>query len=149
METITIIILTISILFFILLGVKELFSKKIKNKICIICLSITLTWMTLLVLLYLNILNNKIIIALLLGQTTLGIFYFIEKKVKEKLKIFRLPFLLTLIIIAYSLIELTLSLSVLSLIITLWTIFILIYLFQNNRKANSFVNKLIECCKKW
>jgi len=149
METITIIILTITILFFVFLGVKEILQERTKKKLCVICLSITLTWMTLLVLLYLNILNNKIIIALLLGQTTLGIFYFIEKKVKEKLKIFRLPFLLTLIIIAYSLIELTLSLSVLSLIITLWTIFILIYLFQNNRRANSFVNKLIECCKKW
>ena len=149
MESINLAITSIIVFFFVLLGVKEFFSTKTKNKICVICLSITLTWISLLISLYFNFFSDKTILAILMGQTTLGIFYLLESKVKEKLKIFRLPFLLSLILIAYSLIELVFIIKAFSIILILWGVFICIYLFQNNKKTNSFVNKLIECCKKW
>src|SRR3989344_270246 len=96
------ILLGIIVLFFLLLTIKNIF--KIK-KFCAICLSISLTWIVLLILYFLDIFADKIIIAILMGHTSLGLYYILENKVKEKFKVFRLPLLLTFIFIIYTLLE--------------------------------------------
>jgi len=141
MDTITLILIGITLLFFILLIIKSVF--KIK-KICIICLSVTLTWLVLLILYFLDIFADKVIIAILMGHTSLGIYYILEKKVRKDLLIFRLPYLLTSISIIYFILG-GFVISTLYLIAGLWLLFILIYLFKFNKLAK----KLIECCKKW
>ena len=135
----------IAILFILILILKNAFNLK---KICVICLSITLVWATLLILYFLNIFSDKTIIALLMGQTSLGLFYIWERKVKEKFTIFRLPLLLTLIFILYTVLE-NFTLSSLSFLFILWAVFVLIYSFRNNQNFKETTNKLIECCKKW
>ena len=132
-------------LFFVLLILKNIFKWK---KFCTLCVSVSLTWITFLVLYFLKIFQDKIIIAILMGHTSLGLFYLWEKKVKEKLKIFRLPLLLTFIFIIYIILE-NFELNSLFLILGLWLVFYLIYLFRNNKGFNKFTKKLIECCKKW
>ena len=132
-------------LFFILLALKNIFNLK---KFCVICISITLAWILLLIFYFLNLFTDKTIIAILMGQTSLGIFYLWEKKTKEKLKVFRLPLLLTFILLIYSVLE-SFSLNSLIFIIALWLIFLLIYLFRTNKKFKTFSTKIIECCKKW
>src|SRR3989304_7053245 len=139
MDTITLILIGITLLFFILLIIKSVF--KIK-KICIICLSVTLTWLVLLILYFLDIFADKVIIAILMGHTSLGIYYILEKKVRKDLLIFRLPYLLTSISIIYFILG-GFVISTLYLIAGLWLLFILIYLFKFNKLAK----KLIECCK--
>lgn len=135
----------IAILFILILILKNAFNLK---KICVICLSVTLVWATLLILYFLNIFSDKTIIALLMGQTSLGLFYIWERKVKEKFTIFRLPLLLTLIFILYTVLE-NFTLSSLSFLFILWAVFVLIYSFRNNQNFKETTNKLIECCKKW
>jgi len=148
MENLIYVFFGIIILFFILLGIKQFMSKKFKERFCVICASISLTWIILLILFYLDIFNNKIILALLIGTSISGIYYLIESKVKEKLKIFRLPFILTLIFIGYILIEgIEGVLSVIILLAILWISFLIIYNYSSSN--NSLVKKLIECCKKW
>ena len=88
MDTITTVLIGIVILFFILLVLKNIFNLK---KFCAICISITLVWVLLLISYFLNIFIDKTIIAILMGHTSLGIFYLWEKKTKEKFKVFRLP----------------------------------------------------------
>jgi|Deesub1362A_J573_1020465.scaffolds.fasta_scaffold00340_38 CDP-diglyceride synthetase len=140
----------ITVLFFVLLAVKELFNHKFKERFCVICAAVTFTWIFLLVLYWLRIFENQIIIALLIGQTTIGIFYLAEKELKDVFKLFRLPFLLTLIVIAHSLLavpdDIIKSILFLSVV---WLIFILIYVYKNNGKINYLLKKLIECCKNW
>mgnify|MGYP001588538835 CR=1 FL=1 len=132
-------------LFFILLILKNIFKWE---KFCTLCISVSLIWILLLVLYFLKIFQDKIIIAILMGHTSLGLFYLWEKKVREKFKIFRLPLLLTFIFIIYSILE-NLELNSLLFILGLWLIFYLIYLFRNNKGFNKFTKKLIECCKRW
>lgn len=141
MEPIAFVLIGITALFFILLAAKSIFNLK---KACAICLSVTLAWAVLLALYLLNIFNDKIIIAILMGHTSLGIFYLWEKRIKEKTKLFRLPFLLSLIFIIYSLLE-KFILNGFLFLLALWTLFFIIYLFENNKLAK----KIIECCKKW
>ena len=132
----TLILAGITALFFILLFIKS-FTKK---KFCVICVSVGLTWITLLILYFLNIFTDKLIIGILMGGTSVGLFYMLY----EKIGIFKLPFLLTLISMIYFILG-GFVISTLYLIAGLWLLFILIYLFKFNKLAK----KLIECCKKW
>jgi len=58
----TLILAGITALFFILLFIKS-FTKK---KFCVICVSVSLTWITLLILYFLNIFTDKLIIGILI-----------------------------------------------------------------------------------
>lgn len=145
MDIITIILIGIVVLFFILLALKNIFNIK---KICVICVSVSLMWIVLLILYFLKIFNDKIIIAILMGHTSLGIFYIWEKKVRKNALIFRLPLLLTFIFIIYSVLE-SFKFDSLIFIIALWVLFFIIYLFRTKKSIGKFVNKIIECCKKW
>jgi hypothetical protein len=144
MEPIAWTLIGISGLFFILLLVKFI----IKKEFCVLCVSVSLSWIILLALLLTNLFKDKTIIAILMGMTALGIYYLLERKAKKKLTIFRLPFLLTLIFIIYLILE-NYSLNSLIFLVVLWLVFVLIYLFRNNKSFHKFTNKLIECCKKW
>ncbi len=132
-------------LFFILLTLKNIFNWK---NFCVLCVAVSLTWIALLILYFFKIFQDKIILAILMGHTSLGLFYLFEKKAKEKFKIFRLPLLLSFIFIIYSVIE-NFEFNSLFLIFGAWAIFFLIYLFRNNKGFNKFAKKIIECCKNW
>ena len=142
------ILLAITILFFILLIVKSFI--KNKKEFCAICFAVGVTWLGLLILYWLRIFENNLILGILIGQTTLGIFYTLEKKFKKELTLFRLPALLSLIFIAYSLIELPKDFyKIILFLIILWIIFILVYFYRNNSSIKNFFDKIVECCKKW
>lgn len=137
----------ISAIFFIILIMKEVLSVGFRKKMCTLCLSVSLVWFLLLILYFLGIFTNKVIIALLMGHTSLGIFYTIERKIK-KLRLFRLPILLSLIFIFYFLVEGFVGLALLFLI-ALWVIFLFIYSFKQNKRLRLLFTKILECCKKW
>ena len=141
METISWLLLGITALFFILLIIKNIFNIK---KFCAICLSISLTGIALLILYFLGIFSDKIIIAILMGHTSLGLYYVLEKKARKKFLIFRLPYLLTSISIIYFILD-GFIINGLYLILGLWALFLIIYLFKFNKLAK----KIIECCKRW
>ena len=141
MELITGILIVITVLFFLLLAIKNLFNVK---KLCAICLSVTIGWIALLVLYFFQIFSDKIIIAILMGHTSLGIYYLLEKKVNKRFLLFRLPYLLTSISIIYFILE-GFNLNTLILLAVIWLFFAPIYLFKFNKLAK----KIIECCKKW
>ncbi|MDP2672552.1 MAG: hypothetical protein Q8O84_01950 [Nanoarchaeota archaeon] len=132
-------------LFFILLILKNIFSWK---NFCVLCVSVSLIWIVLLFLYLSGIFADKIIIAILMGHTSLGLFYLWEKNVREKFKIFRLPLLLIFIFIIYIILE-NFEFNSFLLILGLWIIFYLIYLFRNNKKFSKVAKKLIECCRNW
>ena len=140
METLFLTLIGIIALFFLFLIAKNIFN----SKICAICLSVSLTWIVLLSLYFLDIFTNKVLIAILMGQTSIGLFYLFY----EKLSVFKLPFLLTLISAIYFVLE-KFELNTLILLIALWFLFSLVYLFKSNKKINIFANKIVECCKNW
>ena len=142
LDNLTLTLIGITLLFFILLFVKSLLENK--KKFCVICLSVTLIWIILLTLYFLNIFTDKIVIVILMGHTSLGLYHIWEKKVKKKFLLFRLPYLLTSILIIYYIIN-GFAINSLYFILGLWVLFFVIYLFKNKR----FATKLIECCRKW
>jgi len=122
-----------------------IFNSIFKKKICAVCASIFLTWLILLVLFYLGYFQNLLILALLIGATVSGIFNLL----KEKLNIFKLPFILTLLTIAYFLLSKQIDFYLLIFNLILWILFGLIFLISKQQNLTSIIKKLTECCKNW
>ena len=147
MEGISLLLLSIVILFIIFLIIKEIFKLK---RFCVICIAVALTWIIFLFLYFLDIFEDKVILAILIGQSSIGIFYLLDNKFRDELKIFKLPFLLTLIIIAYYILSTPLNIiKNILFIAVIWFVLFLVYIYRNNKIINNLVNKLVECCKRW
>jgi len=141
MIQLTTILLGISVLFFVFLGVKKVMKSK---NLCVICTTITTSWIILLALYLLEIFIDTTILAILMGHTSLGVYYILERRVKERLLIFRLPYILTSITIIYFVLG-GFLLDAFYFIFALWGLFLIIYLLRNNKLAG----EILECCKKW
>jgi len=150
MEPLFWIFVGIAALFFVILGIREFLNKRNKERVCSICAAVSLTWIFLLVLYWLGNFNDKVILSLLIGMSILGVFYLWERKVKERIKVFRLPFLLTLVLIVYTLIEsFSYGYSIFILIGVLWILFFIIYLYGSEGNSGGLLRKIVECCKNW
>ena|SRR3989344_1002535 len=147
MAEIYFIISGIIILFFILLAVKSIIYKnKNKDNFCIVCASISLAWIFLLSLYLFGLFDNILIISLLMGMSITGIYYLTDNKIgkrNKKFRVFRLPFILTLVIIAYYVLTFENIINSILIVAGLWILFALIYAYDNTK----FVKKLLECCK--
>lgn len=144
LEEIEIIFLAIVVLFFVLLAIKE----KISKRFCVICASISLTWIVFLILYRLEYFNNALILGILIGESVTGIYYLVEKNVKEDLHVFRLPFLLSLTLAAYLLLASTVTMYLIIFLLSLWALFMIMYIYRRGA-AGHLVKKIIECCKNW
>jgi len=82
-----------------------------------------------------------------MGQTIVGVYYLAEKHVPRQLLVFRLPFLLTMTLIAYSVLNWRSSLlPVFWLVLTLWVLGQLILSYRSDPIRPSLAKKLIDCC---
>ncbi|GEM_PF-661256 len=144
------ILITVTSLFFVLLIFKGLLRGTKKEKFCVICACVILSWIILLVLYWKGLFNDSTILGILMGTSILGIFYFLESRVKKEFHLFKLPFLLTLITLAYLLINLNFSSIINSVLFLsiLWVIFFIFYSFKNSDGMGKLVNKIIGCCKR-
>lgn len=149
MNSVLIVLISIAALFVVFLIIKEILPKKYKNSLCAICTAVSLTWISFFVLYKLNLFGDIIIITLLMGQTIVGIFYLLEKKVKKELKLFQLPFLVTLTAIAYYILVPKDAGKGVMFTVSLWVLFITVYLHKNNKTFSNITKKIIGCCKKW
>lgn len=144
------VLLVIAVLFFVMLLIKNIFKSYFKKEFCAICAAVSVTWLGLLVLYWLKLFDDPLILALLLGESTIGIFYLVEAKVRKELTIFRLPFLFTLILIGYSLISIPDDLTkAIVLVVVLWLLFAFAYVYRNNSRVSAIVEKIVKCCKRW
>jgi len=146
MSEITLPFLAIILLFVFLLTLK----KFVKLKYCTICMSVSLTWGALLLAHWYGVYSNLIVIAVLMGQSAVGFYYLLERRVKEGLLLFRLPFLLTETwVILFVLGGVAISDRSSLLIVLSWGITLFLYVYRNNKRVNIIVKRVIACCKDW
>lgn len=137
------ILLIISGLFAVALVVKHVFSLKV----CVLCSSIFLTWTSLLVLYKLGKFQDVVILSLLMGQCVAGIYYMLDKRVKPALRIFTLPFFLSLTTLFYLVITGTsVILPPLFVLLGLWVVAYIIFTYRND-PGKKLVTAVMECCK--
>lgn len=117
-------------------------------KFCVLCAAISTTWLGLLWLYKLGRFNDPVILALLMGQSITGIFYMVESRVTRELRIFTLPFFLTLIAVFYYFIKgFHGSLPVFSILLILWLMGYAIFASRNDPGKKPLVETVINCCQ--
>lgn len=137
---------TITILFFVFLMVKYFSGRRF----CTLCLGVVSTWSLLLILHYLNRFDDLLLVSPLLGASLLGTYYLVEKKTKESWHIFRLPFFLSLLFVAYLLLDRTATLGQsFWYLVFLWLLFLTVWFYRRNRKVGGLIKQLIACCRDW
>ena len=133
-------------LFVVLLGLKSL----LKLRFCVICASMSLTWIGLIIMYWMDLFDNSVLIALLMGQSVVGAYYLLEKRLPEKTHIFRLCFLLSLTLAGYALLEIPEDvLSIIILLSILWLVLAIAYVYREHSAVRGMVSKIIACCKDW
>ncbi len=148
MNEILLVLGMIVVFFIFFLIFKEFLPLKYKENVCVLCFSISATWIFLLIFNYLEYFQNKIIIALLMGQSILGVFYIVEKRIRNDLKLFLLPFLLTLSGIGYISLDGFLK-EILLFLLGLWVLFIFVYFFRKIKGVCFIVSRITACCRNW
>jgi hypothetical protein len=146
MNSLLLIFVLITVLFVILLLVKGV----LKRKFCVICASVSLTWVTLLVLYWLGRFDEPVLIAVLMGQSIVGMYYLLEKKLPEQLHLFRLPFLLSATFVVYVALSAAHEwVGVAVLLAVMWFVLIGVYVYRSNPRMSRVMNRIIACCKDW
>ncbi len=118
-------------------------------RLCAICASVTLTWAVLLALYRLGLFPYPSVVALLMGESVVGLYFLVERRAREDLLVFRLPFLLTLTLAAYALLGQGPVLAPLAALAAIWAVFAAVHAGRTRGRARALAARLIACCKNW
>lgn len=142
----TFLLLAIIGFFIVLLIAKEASHKAF----CVLCVSVSLTWMLFLALFWLGVFREPVALGVLLGESVFGVYHLFEKHTKEDWHLFRLPVLLTLTILAFLALgvfpQFILTLGVLLLV---WAATIVLFVSKGNPRVANIAKRIISCCKNW
>lgn len=132
----------------VVLFVLSLLVKKLVGiKFCVLCVSVSLTWIGIFILVKLNRFQDITLLALLLGESVTGLYYFTQRRVPKELRIFSLPFFLTLTTLAYFLVNpLTSILLILAFLFGLWVVAWIIFSYRNDPGKRPFAQNVMDCC---
>jgi hypothetical protein len=144
MSTIFLVLIVVSVLFFVLLAAKRL-GVPVP---CAMCASVTLSWIGLLVLFLMGRFHEPILLAVLMGQTSIGLYGMLERKVKQTFLLFRLPYILTSILIILAVLGLRDS-SSFFFVLFMWIVFLAVYFGRSRPSISKMIKQVIACCKNW
>ncbi|MDP2629210.1 MAG: hypothetical protein Q8P45_00690 [Candidatus Harrisonbacteria bacterium] len=139
-------LVSIALLFVLGLILKKFFLKNL----CALCFGVSLVWIAALVPVKLSMIElDPALLALLIGTSVTGISYFVMGKMSEALKVFTLPFFLSVLSIGAFLLvpESIARISVFLVLAALWLIALGFYLLRTNPNIKKVFNYIIECCK--
>lgn len=117
------------------------------RRFCVICVSVCLSWLGFLILYWTNNFHDSILLSLLMGQSLTGLYYFVDKRVAKPLKVFTLPFLLTLTAVVYMLIKTKVIIAAFILLLVVWLICWLIFTYRGDPGKKPLAKALMECCE--
>ena len=124
-----------------------LFKYFTKLRFCVLCVSIAFTWIVLLILFKSGRFHDQVLLSLLMGQSIAGIFYLVQGRIPKTLRIFTLPFFLSLTAIFYLLITADIILPVFVLLTILWVLAWLLFASRNDPGKRPLAKAVMECCE--
>lgn len=138
-------VLSITALFVVFLSVKSLTDLEI----CAICASVSGTWVPLLVLYHGGYYGNETVIALLIGQSVVGVFYLLKGNLPDRYNVYSLPFLLTGTVFGYLLLEPELLEYSIGAVVALWTVASLLFVYREDDRVRTVFDEIVACCRDW
>jgi hypothetical protein len=141
-----VVLLSVTSVFAILLAAKSF----LRIKICPLCAGVFLTWTALLAMSWLGYAVDRTIVAVLVGESVVGLYHLAEKKFKAEWGVFRLPFLLSLTLVAFLLLGADRRpLPAAAFLAILWLIPAAAYAWRHKPAGRELMKKLIACCRDW
>ena len=135
--------LAISLIFIASLIIRNLLNKAF----CSLCVAVASVWLVLLYLYKTDRFSDGVLLALLVGQSITGIFYLTYRKLPKSLRIFSLPFFLSLTAVLYMLITADIQLAVFILLLVLWLAAWIIFTYRNDPAKKAITKILAKCCE--
>jgi len=136
------IFLAISLVFIASLTLKSI----TKKPLCSLCVAVASVWLVLLFLYKTDQFSNTLILGLLIGQSITGIFYFAYRKLPKALRIFSLPFFLSMTAVGYILITNDIELSVFGLLTVLWLLAWTGFIYASDPGKAKIAKAITNCC---
>lgn len=127
-----------------------LLKSKLSWKFCAVCVAISSIWLALLIMRFAGKTVDPLLIAVLMGESVVGFYYFLEKRVPTAWQIFRWPYLITATIAVYVIIGTRDGIvSVVSWLGLIWVVFGLVYAIRSQPVFKKIAERLIACCRDW
>ncbi|MDP3989371.1 MAG: hypothetical protein Q8P93_04015 [bacterium] len=119
-------------------------------KVCALCAATTSTWVGLVVLWLRGVSIDPVIIALFVGGSIVGLLYVIEEKIPTHYLLFRVPYYISAIVLAYGVLGESMSMQrTIPLVVVVWLVAIVFFIFRTNARAKQYADMIIACCKNW
>jgi len=119
-------------------------------KFCVVCVTVGLTWLSLLVARLLGYTVDPILIGVLMGESVIGLYQLIEKMAPVVWQIFRWPYIITMTVIVYLVVGVRSGawLAIL-LLILLWVVWGSVFALREFPSIKKITERLISCCRDW
>ncbi len=118
-------------------------------RVCALCAAVSGTWLILLVLFYAGAAVDPVLLGILMGGSVVGGLYWFQQTLPRAASLFTLPFFLTGVLGVYGILKADSSQYTLMLLAVLWSLFLVIYVWQKVPGLRTASEKIIECCKNW
>lgn len=119
-------------------------------KFCAVCVAISVTWLALLAARLMGYTVNPVLIGVLVGESIVGLYQMMEKRVPAGWQIFRWPYIITATVVAYLILGVRsggrLAVVLLGL---MWIGWGAILVMRHNPFIKKIAGRLIACCRDW
>ncbi len=116
---------------------------------CALCAAVSATWLIFLLGAIAWGVPVRSIVAIMVGQSAVGLMYMAAKKIPEDFLVFRLAYICLALVLSALIGGIPAGRLTLSIITGLWIISIILYLYRKNPLVRALFEKIISCCKNW
>lgn len=146
MSTLPLLIISMTMLFIVILIVQSI----TRLKFCAVCVVVSTTWLVLLVFQLFGYDIDARLIAVLMGESVVGLYFLLEKRAPESWHMFRWPYIMTGTALVYVIVGMRQEIwRALGVLIILWIVFGAIAIFRQYPTLKKIAERIIACCRDW
>lgn len=121
----------------------------VDSKLCTLCGAVSGTWLVLLGISYLGQYGNETAVALLLGQSIVGVLYVLRNRLPPEYDVYSFPFVIAGTVLGYVAItgELLIEAGVLT--AAVWLVAGLLFTYRENDRVATVFDEVVACCRDW